>query len=74
MSRQPKKPLRSAEWFNNRSQPDQTAIYVERYLNQGLTREELQSGKPVIGIAQSGSDLTPCHRHHRQAPTTLRTW
>jgi xylonate dehydratase len=59
-----KRKLRSADWFNNPSQPDQTAIYVERYMNYGITREELQSGKPIIGIAQTGSDLTPCNRHH----------
>ena len=58
--------LRSRDWFDDQSRPDQTAIYVERYLNYGLTLEELQSGKPVVGIAQSGSDLTPCHRHHQQ--------
>ncbi len=64
--------LRSAEWFNDPSQPDQTAIYIERYLNYGLTREELQSGKPIIGIAQTGSDLAPCNRHHIQLATRLR--
>ncbi|MBL4826554.1 MAG: dihydroxy-acid dehydratase family protein [Spongiibacteraceae bacterium] len=61
-----KKPLRSEQWFNNPSQADHTAIYLERYLNYGMTREELQSGKPIIGIAQSGSDLAPCNRHHIQ--------
>ncbi len=59
-----KKRLRSEEWLNEPNSPDQTAIYLERYLNFGLTREELQSGKPIIGIAQTGSDLTPCNRHH----------
>ncbi len=59
-----KKRLRSEEWLNEPNQPDQTAIYLERYMNYGLTREELQSGKPIIGIAQTGSDLTPCNRHH----------
>ncbi len=63
---QKQKKLRSEEWFNNQSQVDQTAIYIERYLNYGLTLEELQSGKPIIGIAQSGSDLAPCNRHHIQ--------
>ena len=58
--------LRSEQWFNNPDEPDQTALYVERYLNYGLTREELQSGRPVIGIAQTGSDLAPCNRHHLQ--------
>src|SRR6201986_4613337 len=56
--------LRSRAWFDNPSNPDMTALYIERYLNYGLTREELQSGKPIIGIAQTGSDLSPCNRHH----------
>lgn len=56
--------LRSRDWFDNPGNPDMTALYLERYLNFGLTREELQSGKPIIGIAQTGSDLSPCNRHH----------
>src|SRR5579875_3038675 len=56
--------LRSRAWFDNPANPDMTALYLERYLNYGLTREELQSGKPIIGIAQTGSDLSPCNRHH----------
>ncbi|WP_129669800.1 IlvD/Edd family dehydratase [Phytoactinopolyspora endophytica] len=56
--------LRSQQWFDNPDDPEMTALYVERYLNWGLSREELQSGKPIIGIAQSGSDLAPCNRHH----------
>src|SRR5260221_8224272 len=56
--------LRSRAWFDNPGNPDMTALYIERYLNYGLTREELQSGKPIIGIAQTGSDLSPCNRHH----------
>ena len=56
--------LRSRAWFDNPANPDMTALYLERYLNFGLTREELQSGKPIIGIAQTGSDLSPCNRHH----------
>ncbi len=58
------KPLRSRAWFDNPSNPDMTALYLERYLNYGLTLEELRSGKPIIGIAQTGSDLSPCNRHH----------
>ena len=58
-----KKKLRSEEWFNNPKNPGMTALYLERYLNYGLTRKDLQSGKPIIGIAQSGSDLSPCNRH-----------
>lgn len=60
----PKKPLRSRAWFDNPENPDMTALYLERYLNYGLTRKELQSNKPIIGIAQTGSDLSPCNRHH----------
>ena len=56
--------LRSRAWFDDRAHADNTALYLERYLNFGLTREELQSGQPVIGIAQTGSDLSPCNRHH----------
>ena len=58
------KRLRSQDWFDNSGNPDMTALYVERYLNFGLTRAELQSGRPIIGIAQTGSDLAPCNRHH----------
>jgi len=54
--------LRSRMWFDDPSDPSATALYLERYLNFGLTREELQSGKPIIGIAQTGSDLSPCNR------------
>jgi dihydroxy-acid dehydratase len=64
--------LRSREWFDNPSNPDMTALYLERYLNYGLTREELQSGKPIIGIAQTGSDLSPCNRHHLVLAERLR--
>lgn len=68
MARKPTKAqiarLRSRHWFDNPANPDMTALYLERYLNFGLTREELQSGKPIIGIAQTGSDLSPCNRHH----------
>src|SRR5712691_8897657 len=58
------KKLCSRQWFDNPDNPDMTALYLERYMNYGLTREELSSGKPIIGIAQSGSDLSPCNRHH----------
>lgn len=56
--------LRSRAWFDNPSNPEMTALYLERYLNFGLSLEELQSDRPIIGIAQSGSDLVPCNRHH----------
>src|SRR5512135_2119711 len=56
--------LRSQLWFDNPDNPGMTALYLERYLNYGLTRAELTSGRPIIGIAQTGSDLSPCNRHH----------
>jgi dihydroxy-acid dehydratase len=56
--------LRSRAWFDNPDNADMTALYLERYMNFGLSLEELQSGKPIIGIAQTGSDLSPCNRHH----------
>ncbi len=58
------KRFRSQEWFDNPNNPGMTALYVERYLNQAFTREELQAGKPIIGIANSGSDLSPCNKIH----------
>ena len=65
-------PLRSRAWFDNPSNPDMTALYLERYLNFGLSQEELQSGKPIIGIAQTGSDLSPCNRHHLELAKRVR--
>ncbi len=59
-----RKRLRSREWFDDPSNADMTALYLERYMNFGLALDELQSGKPIIGIAQTGSDLSPCNRHH----------
>ena len=64
--------LRSRQWFDNPDNPGMTALYLERYMNFGLTREELQAGKPIIGIAQSGSDLSPCNRHHLQLAHRVR--
>jgi dihydroxy-acid dehydratase len=58
------KPLRSRAWFDNPQNIDMTSLYLERYLNYGISLEELRSGRPIIGIAQTGSDLTPCNRHH----------
>ncbi len=72
MSNNKNKRLRSQEWFNNPDNPSMTALYLERYLNFGLTREELQSGKPIIGIAQTGSDLSPCNRHHIELAKRVR--
>src|SRR5437764_4499864 len=60
----PPKRLRSEIWFNDRAEPGETAIYIERYCNYGITRQKLQSSRPVIGIAQTGGDLTPCNRIH----------
>lgn len=59
-----KSPLRSRAWFDNPDNIDMTSLYLERYLNFGISLEELRSGKPIIGIAQTGSDLSPCNRHH----------
>ncbi|SFO76127.1 dihydroxy-acid dehydratase [Cohaesibacter marisflavi] len=67
-----RRPLRSELWFNDLSNPEMTAIYIERYLNYGMTLEELQSGKPIIGIAQTGSDLSPCNRHHLELTKRVR--
>lgn len=55
---------RSERWFNDTEDVITSTLYVERYMNSGVSREELQSGRPIIGIAQSGSDLSPCNRHH----------
>ena len=67
-----KQKLRSQLWFNNPDNQEMTALYLERYLNYGLTRKELQSGKPIIGIAQTGSDLSPCNRHHIELTKRVR--
>lgn len=64
--------LRSRQWFMNPDDLEMTALYLERYLNYGLTREELQSGKPIIGVAQTGSDLSPCNRHHLELTKRVR--
>ncbi|HZV20209.1 MAG TPA: IlvD/Edd family dehydratase [Hyphomicrobiales bacterium] len=72
MAASDKKRLRSREWWDNPHNPGMTALYLERYLNYGLTREELQGGKPIIGIAQTGSDLAPCNRHHLQLAERVR--
>ncbi|MCI5077747.1 IlvD/Edd family dehydratase [Oricola sp.] len=72
MSGESKTRLRSQQWFDNPDDPGMTALYLERYLNFGLTRDELQSGKPIIGIAQTGSDLSPCNRHHIELAKRVR--
>src|SRR5688572_2250998 len=68
----PARRLRSQAWFDDPTNPDVTAGYLERYLNFGFTREELQSGRPIIGIAQTGSDLSPCNRHHLELAKRVR--
>ena len=67
-----KRGLRSRAWFDNPDNPDMTALYLERYLNYGFSIDELQSGRPIIGIAQTGSDLTPCNRHHLELAKRVR--
>ncbi|MFT4090978.1 MAG: IlvD/Edd family dehydratase [Asticcacaulis sp.] len=64
--------LRSRAWFDNPDNADMTALYLERYMNFGLSLEELQSDKPIIGIAQTGSDLSPCNRHHLELAKRIR--
>jgi dihydroxy-acid dehydratase len=64
--------LRSRQWFNNPDDAEMTALYTERYLNYGLTREELRDGRPIIAIAQTGSDLSPCNRHHIELAKRVR--
>ncbi len=72
VTKTPKKTFRSQSWFNDTHRPDQTAIYLERYTNNAFTLEELRSGKPIIGIAQTGSDLSPCNRIHMDLAKRLR--
>lgn len=67
-----KRRLRSQDWFDNPDHIDMTALYLERFMNYGVTPEELRSGKPIIGIAQSGSDLTPCNRVHVELVKRVR--
>ncbi|MGL4323638.1 MAG: IlvD/Edd family dehydratase [Beijerinckiaceae bacterium] len=64
--------LRSRAWFDNPANIDMTALYIERTMNFGLSREELQSGRPIIGIAQTGSDIAPCNRHHLELASRVR--
>lgn len=64
--------LRSENWFSDEADPTASALYLDRYLNYGLTPEELKSKRPIIGIAQSGSDLSPCNRYHIQTAKRVR--
>ncbi len=63
---------RSEIWFNDLAEPGETGVYLERFGNYGITRKELQSGRPVIGVAQSGGDLTPCNRVHVGLATRVK--
>ncbi|MCF2905339.1 dihydroxy-acid dehydratase family protein [Octadecabacter sp. CECT 8868] len=72
MTKMTKENLRSRDWFNRAGDPEMSALYLERYLNYGLTREELQGEKPIIAIAQTGSDLSPCNRHHIELTKRVR--
>ena len=64
--------LRSRRWFDDPADPAMTALYLERYMNYGITPDELRGGKPIIGIAQTGSDLSPCNRHHIELASRIR--
>ena len=68
----PNSKLRSTRWFNRQDKPELSALYVDRYLNYGLTSEELMSNKPIIGIANSGSDIAPCNRYHLELAKRVR--
>ena len=72
MTPTPRRPLRSREWFAAPERSDMTALYLERFMNYGLTPEELRSGRPIIGIAQTGSDLSPCNRIHLDLARRVR--
>ena len=72
MDKKPQRPFRSREWFADPERSDMTALYLERFMNYGLTPEELRSGRPIIGIAQTGSDLSPCNRIHLDLAKRVR--
>ena len=72
MTRTPVRPFRSRDWFAAPGRSDMTALYLERFMNYGITPDELRCGKPIIGIAQSGSDLTPCNRIHLELAERVR--
>jgi len=72
MDKMPRRPFRSREWFADPARSDMTALYLERFMNYGLTPEELRSGRPIIGIAQTGSDLSPCNRIHLDLSRRVR--
>ena len=68
----PARRFRSRDWFDDPHRKDQTALYLERYMNYGITPDELRSGRPIIGISQTGSDLVPCNRHHLELARRVR--
>ncbi len=72
MHKTPRRPFRSRDWFADPARSDMTAMYLERFMNYGLTPEELRSGRPIIGIAQTGSDLSPCNRIHLDLARRVR--
>ncbi|HSI49454.1 MAG TPA: IlvD/Edd family dehydratase [Ideonella sp.] len=72
MDKTPRRPFRSRDWFADPARSDMTALYLERFMNYGLTPEELRSGRPIIGIAQTGSDLSPCNRIHLDLARRVR--
>ena len=72
MQRVPVRPFRSRDWFADPARSDMTALYLERFMNYGLTPAELRSGRPIIGIAQTGSDLSPCNRIHLDLARRVR--
>src|SRR5262245_13900852 len=72
LSHTPRNTRRSADWLNRKDDIGMTALYTELPLNMGMTREELMSGKPIIGIAQSGSDIAPCNRYHLELAKRVR--
>ncbi|GAA0746986.1 dihydroxy-acid dehydratase family protein [Ideonella azotifigens] len=72
MDKMPRRPFRSRDWFADPARSDMTALYLERFMNYGLTPEELRSGRPIIGIAQTGSDLSPCNRIHLDLARRVR--
>jgi len=70
--RTPARPFRSRDWFADPARSDMTALYLERFMNYGITPQELQAGRPIIGIAQTGSDLSPCNRIHVELARRVR--
>jgi dihydroxy-acid dehydratase len=72
VTRTPARPFRSREWFAAPGRSDMAALYLERFMNYGITPDELRCGKPIIGIAQSGSDIAPCNRIHLELAERIK--